>query len=204
MRNPSSLLRRALPLSAAALVAVVGVTAVAVAAGRRDELEGRQGQGQVPGPGARRAEKGDLPPLRQAARRTPRSTGPERSQRAPRATKARRATRRQRRHRCRRSLRLRGRQPDLQRSLHRKQRRPRAASAKSRRLTCPAGKRVIGGGTDLGTNATQNGQQRQVTVSFSGPNGTGTAWSAQLFNNSTVASTPRSTSSSTQSAPKVS
>jgi hypothetical protein len=52
-------------------------------------------------------------------------------------------------------------------------------------VSCPAGKRAIGGGTDLGTNATQNGQQRQVTVSLSGPNGTGTAWSAQLFNNST-------------------
>lgn len=50
---------------------------------------------------------------------------------------------------------------------------------------CPAGKRAIGGGTDLGTNAGQNGQQRQVTVSLSGPNGTGTAWSVQLFNNST-------------------
>ena len=52
-------------------------------------------------------------------------------------------------------------------------------------LNCPSGKRVIGGGADLGTNAAQNGQQRQVTISFSGPNGNGTAWSAQLFNNST-------------------
>jgi hypothetical protein len=52
-------------------------------------------------------------------------------------------------------------------------------------VSCPAGKRAISGGTDLGTNATQNGQQRQVTVSFSGPNGAGTGWSAQLFNNST-------------------
>jgi hypothetical protein len=52
-------------------------------------------------------------------------------------------------------------------------------------VACPAGKRVVGGGTDLGTNAGQNGQQRQVTVSLSGPNGTGTGWSAQLFNNST-------------------
>ncbi len=51
-------------------------------------------------------------------------------------------------------------------------------------LNCPGGKRVIGGGADLGTNASQNGQQRQVTLSFSGPNGSGTGWSAQLFNNS--------------------
>lgn len=50
---------------------------------------------------------------------------------------------------------------------------------------CPGGKRVIGGGADLGTNTEQNGQQRQVTVSLSAPNGTGTGWSAQLFNNST-------------------
>jgi hypothetical protein len=52
-------------------------------------------------------------------------------------------------------------------------------------VSCPAGKRVIAGGSDLGTNATQNGQQRQVTVSLNGPNGTGTGWSVQLFNNST-------------------
>ena len=50
-------------------------------------------------------------------------------------------------------------------------------------VSCPAGKRVIGGGTNLGTNPTQNGQQRSVSVSLSGPNGAGTAWSAQLFNN---------------------
>lgn len=56
-------------------------------------------------------------------------------------------------------------------------------------VPCPAGKRVIGGGTDLGTNPTQNGEQRQVTVSLSGPNGGGTSWSAQLFNNSTTIDT---------------
>jgi collagen triple helix repeat protein len=53
-------------------------------------------------------------------------------------------------------------------------------------VTCPTGKRVIGGGTNLGTNPTQNGQQRSVSVSLSGPNGTGTGWSAQLFNNETT------------------
>lgn len=53
-------------------------------------------------------------------------------------------------------------------------------------VSCPAGKRVIGGGTNLGTNATQNGQQRSVTVSLSGPNGAGTAWSVQLFNEETI------------------
>ena len=52
-------------------------------------------------------------------------------------------------------------------------------------LECPGNKRAIGGGTDLGTNAAQNGEQRQVSVSLSGPNGTGSGWSVQLFNNST-------------------
>ncbi|HMJ73682.1 MAG TPA: hypothetical protein VK471_09995 [Solirubrobacterales bacterium] len=53
-------------------------------------------------------------------------------------------------------------------------------------VSCPAGKRVIGGGTNLGTNPLQNGQQRSVSVSLSGPNGTGTGWSVQLFNNETT------------------
>ena len=53
-------------------------------------------------------------------------------------------------------------------------------------VSCPAGKRVIGGGTNLGTNPTQNGQQRSVSVSLSGPNGIGTGWSVQLFNNETT------------------
>lgn len=49
---------------------------------------------------------------------------------------------------------------------------------------CPGSKRVIGGGSDLGTNPGQNSQQRLVTVSLSAPNGTGKGWSVQLFNNS--------------------
>ena len=53
-------------------------------------------------------------------------------------------------------------------------------------VSCPAGKRAIGGGTNLGTNPTQNGQQRSVTVSLSAPNGGGTAWSVQLFNEETT------------------
>jgi hypothetical protein len=50
-------------------------------------------------------------------------------------------------------------------------------------VSCPSGKRVVGGGANLGTNPSQNGQQRSVSVSLSGPNGTGTGWSVQLFNN---------------------
>jgi hypothetical protein len=53
-------------------------------------------------------------------------------------------------------------------------------------VSCPAGKRVIGGGSDLGTNPGQNGQERQMLVSSSAPNGTGDGWSVQLFNNSTA------------------
>ncbi|HEX7293833.1 MAG TPA: hypothetical protein VF259_04760 [Solirubrobacterales bacterium] len=49
-------------------------------------------------------------------------------------------------------------------------------------VDCPGSKRAIGGGADLGTNATQNGQQRSVTVSLSAPNGSGAGWSVQLFN----------------------
>jgi hypothetical protein len=52
-------------------------------------------------------------------------------------------------------------------------------------VSCPSGKQAIGGGSDLGTNESQNGQQRQVTVSLNGPDGAGSGWSVQLFNNST-------------------
>ena len=51
-------------------------------------------------------------------------------------------------------------------------------------VECPAGKRAVGGGADLGTNATQNGQQRQIVLSASNPTSTGDGWSVQLFNNS--------------------
>jgi collagen triple helix repeat protein len=56
-------------------------------------------------------------------------------------------------------------------------------------VSCPTGKRVIGGGSDLGTNAAQSEQQRQVTISLSAPNGPGTGWSVQLFNSSTTIDT---------------
>lgn len=53
-------------------------------------------------------------------------------------------------------------------------------------VACPGGKRVLGGGADLGTGEGQAAEQRDVTVSLSGPNGTGSAWSVQLFNSSDV------------------
>ncbi len=52
-------------------------------------------------------------------------------------------------------------------------------------VDCPSGKMAIGGGADLGTNATQNGQQRQMILSSSVPTSSGDGWSVQLFNNST-------------------
>jgi hypothetical protein len=56
-------------------------------------------------------------------------------------------------------------------------------------VSCPAGKRLLGGGANLGTNPAQAAQQRPVTVSLSGPNGAGTGWSVQLFNSSTTTAT---------------
>jgi hypothetical protein len=52
--------------------------------------------------------------------------------------------------------------------------------------TCPAGMRVIGGGFDLGTDASENGVHRQVTASASEPTADGKGWSVQLFNNGTA------------------
>jgi hypothetical protein len=53
-------------------------------------------------------------------------------------------------------------------------------------VVCPSNKRVVGGGTDLGSDEAQAAAQRQVAVSLSGPNSAGTGWSAQLFNISTT------------------
>lgn len=51
-------------------------------------------------------------------------------------------------------------------------------------VACPAGKTVVTGGFDLGTDATENGVQRFVQISSWQPNATATGWSVQLFNNS--------------------
>jgi hypothetical protein len=53
-------------------------------------------------------------------------------------------------------------------------------------VSCPSGKRVIGGGEDLGGNGGQAEAQRQIAISRSGPNGNGTAWTVQLFNTSST------------------
>jgi hypothetical protein len=52
-------------------------------------------------------------------------------------------------------------------------------------VKCKNQRKAIGGGADLGTNATQNGQQRQMILSASFPTPSGNGWSVQLFNNST-------------------
>jgi hypothetical protein len=52
-------------------------------------------------------------------------------------------------------------------------------------VSCPGGKRVLGGGANLGTDPEQTVQHRTINVSLSGPNGNGTGWSVQLFNNAT-------------------
>jgi hypothetical protein len=53
-------------------------------------------------------------------------------------------------------------------------------------VACPSNKRVIGGGTNLGTDEGQAAAQRDVAVSLSAPTANGSGWSAQLFNASTT------------------
>jgi len=53
-------------------------------------------------------------------------------------------------------------------------------------VSCPAGKRAIGGGANLGTNAGQAGNQRQVLISASVPTTAGDGWQVQLFNNTNL------------------
>jgi hypothetical protein len=53
-------------------------------------------------------------------------------------------------------------------------------------VSCPSNKRVVGGGTDLGSNESQASAERDVSVSLSGPNAAGSGWSVQLFNASTT------------------
>lgn len=52
-------------------------------------------------------------------------------------------------------------------------------------VNCPAGKKALGGGGDLGTNEGQNGNERQMIISASIPTASGDGWRVQVFNNST-------------------
>jgi hypothetical protein len=184
MRNPSSVLRRMLPLGAAVAVAVVGIGAVAIAEGTATSSKAKvkvkcparvlAGQkkvtcrvlGRLPhgpagpqGPKGQKGAKGDKGPKGDKG-----ATGPAGVSGYEIVSQT------------------------FKEVFIENSGSPRGLS-EVKTVACPAGKRAVGGGADLGTNATQNGQQRQVTVSLSAPNGTGTALSVQLFNNSTTLDT---------------
>lgn len=188
MRKPSSLLRRALPLAAAALVAVIGVTAVAMAAGNATSSKAGKVKVKCPARVLAGQKKvtcrlfGKLPagPQGPQGPKGPKGAKGDKGQKGDKGDKGATGA------------------PGVsgyevvnqtfKEVFIENSGSPRGLS-EVKTVSCPAGKRVIGGGSDLGTNAAQNGQQRQVTVSLNGPNGTGTGWSVQLFNNSTTIDT---------------
>ncbi len=181
MRSPSGLLRRVFPIGAAALIAVVGIAAVAMAAGHA--TSSRAGKVKVKCPS--RVLAGHKKVTCRLFGRLPAGRpGPQ----GPRGKKGARGQKGEKGDRGAPGadgvsgyevVNQTFKEVFIENSGS-----PRGLS-EVKTVSCPAGKRAIGGGTDLGTNETQNGQQRQVTVSLSAPNGTGTAWSVQLFNNST-------------------
>lgn len=174
MRYSSSLLRRALPV---ALIAVVGVAAVAMAAGGaatssragrvrvkcpRRVLNGRQRVtcrvfGHLRGPRGPQGPRG--PKGQRGAKGEKGATGPAGVSGYEVVSQA------------------------FKEVLVPNSETGRGLSAVET-VNCPGNKRVIGGGSDLGTNPAQSSQQRLVTVSLSAPNGPGKGWSIQLFNNS--------------------
>jgi len=182
MRYSSSLLRRALP---AALIAVVGLTAVAVAAGGATSSKAGKVKVKCPARVLAGQKKvtcrlfGKLPAGPQGPK-GPKGSKGDKGQKGDKGDKG--ATG---------AAGVSGYEvvnQTFKEVFIENSGTPRGLS-EVKTVSCPAGKRVIGGGSDLGTNSTQNGQQRQVTVSLSAPNGTGTAWSVQLFNNSTTIDT---------------
>ena len=184
MRNPSSLLRRAFPIGTAVLVALIGVAAVAVAAG--GATSSKAGKVKVKCP--TRVLAGQKKVTCRLFGKLP--TGPQGPQ-GPKGPKGSKGDKGQKGDKGDKGatgapgvsgyevVNQTFKEVFIENSGS-----PRGLS-EVKTVACPAGKRVIGGGSDLGTNAAQNGQQRQVTVSLNGPNGTGTGWSVQLFNNST-------------------
>jgi hypothetical protein len=183
MRNPSNLLRRAFPLVAAVLVAVIGVTAVAVAAGGATSSKAGKVKVKCPAKVLAGQKKvtcrlfGRLPagPQGPQGPKGPKGSKGDKGQKGDKGDKGAPG-----------AAGVSGYEvvnQTFKEVFIENSGSPRGLS-EVKTVSCPAGKRAIGGGTDLGTNATQNGQQRQVTVSLNGPNGTGTGWSVQLFNNS--------------------
>jgi hypothetical protein len=183
MRNSSSLLRRALPPTAAALVAVIGVTAVAMAAGGATSSKAGKVKVKCPARVLAGQKKvtcrlfGKLPagPQGPQGPKGPKGSKGDKGQKGDKGDKGATGPAGVSGYEV---VNQTFKEVFIENSGS-----PRGLS-EVKTVSCPAGKRVIGGGSDLGTNATQNGQQRQVTVSMSGPNGTGTGWSVQLFNNS--------------------
>ena len=184
MRNPSSLLRRVFPLGTAALIAVVGVAAVAMAAG--GATSSKAGKVKVKCPARVLAGQGKvtcrlfgkLPagPQGPQGPKGPKGSKGDKGQKGDKGDKG--ATG---------ATGVSGYEVVNQtfKEVFIENSGGMRGLSEVKTVSCPAGKRVIGGGTNLGTNATQNGQQRSVSVSMSAPNGTGTAWSVQLFNNET-------------------
>jgi hypothetical protein len=183
MRNPSSLIRRALPLGGALLLVIVGV---AVAAGGVANSS-KAGKVKVKCPARVLAGQGKV--TCRLFGRLP--AGPQGAQ-GPRGPKGQKGDKGQKGEKGDKGA---AGAPGIsgyevvnqtfKEVFIENSGSPRGLS-EVKTVSCPAGKRVIGGGSDLGTNATQNGQQRSVSVSMSAPNGTGTGWSAQLFNNETT------------------
>lgn len=177
MRYPSSLLRRALP---ATLIAVLGVTAVAMAAGGGGATSSRAGRVTVKCP--RRVLAGQR-------RVTCRASG-LRGPRGPRGPQGPRGQKGQRGAKGDKGATgpagVSGYETVSQ--TFKEVAVPESETGRGlsavETVNCPANKRVIGGGSDLGTNPAQSSQQRLVTVSLNAPNGTGKGWSIQLFNNS--------------------
>ena len=187
MRNPSSLLRRALPPAVAALVAVIGVTAVAMAAGGATSSKAGKLKVKCPARVLAGQKKvtcnllGKLPagPQGPQGPKGPKGAKGDKGQKGDKGDKG--ATG---------ATGVSGYEVVNQtfKEVFIENSGGMRGLSEVKTVVCPAGKRVIGGGTNLGTNPSQNGQQRSVSVSMSAPNGTGTGWSAQLFNNETSGS----------------
>jgi hypothetical protein len=184
MRNPSSLLRRALPLLVAALVAVIGITAVAMAAGGATSSKAGKVKVKCPARVLAGQKKvtcrlfGKLPagPQGPQGPKGPKGSKGDKGQKGDKGDKGATGPAGVSGYEV---VNLTFKEVFIENSGGMR------GLSEVKTVACPAGKRAIGGGTDLGTNATQNGQQRSVSVSLSAPNGTGTGWSVQLFNNET-------------------
>ncbi len=182
MRKVSSRLRRVLPLAATALVAIAGVTAVALAA--TGPATSSKVKVKVKCPkrvlaGSKQVTcriSGKLPrgPQGPAGRQGPRGAKGARGEKGPAGAKGSTGSPGISGYEVVRQV-FKGVAVENSGGM-------RGLSA-VQTVDCPGTKRVIGGGTDLGTNASQNGPQRAISVSLSAPNGAGAGWSAQLFNN---------------------